>query len=124
MARLIRIEEGVVRSLRVYVKQGVKHMAAASLWQRFIRWRASADQPWVALTFDDGPDPEWTAAVLDVLKQHAANRRRSSCRAIESRRGRTSPPASWRTVARVGPRLPITSETTFETRRLSAETAR
>lgn len=61
-----------MRSLRVFVKQGVKRIAAASLWQRVICWRASADQPRVALTFDDGPDPEWTVAVLDVLKQHAA----------------------------------------------------
>jgi peptidoglycan-N-acetylglucosamine deacetylase len=33
---------------------------------------ARTDEPVVALTFDDGPDPEHTAAVLDVLARHAA----------------------------------------------------
>ncbi|MBU6374329.1 MAG: glycosyltransferase [Alphaproteobacteria bacterium] len=31
------------------------------------RWGATRDKT-VALTFDDGPDPEWTPAVLDALK--------------------------------------------------------
>jgi len=31
------------------------------------RWRGPADRPAVALTFDDGPDPEGTPAVLDQL---------------------------------------------------------
>ncbi|MDT8436360.1 MAG: polysaccharide deacetylase family protein [Gemmatimonadota bacterium] len=30
------------------------------------------DRPLVALTFDDGPDPVWTPAVLDVLAAHGA----------------------------------------------------
>jgi len=30
----------------------------------------SGDRPgWLALTFDDGPDPKWTPAILDILKQ-------------------------------------------------------
>ncbi|GAB3809298.1 polysaccharide deacetylase family protein [Micromonospora zhanjiangensis] len=27
----------------------------------------------IALTFDDGPDPRWTPAVLDVLRKHGAH---------------------------------------------------
>jgi hypothetical protein len=32
--------------------------------------RGSADQPYCALTFDDGPDPRWTAPLLDLLAEH------------------------------------------------------
>lgn len=28
------------------------------------------DQPMVALTFDDGPDPRWTPKILDILAEH------------------------------------------------------
>ena len=27
----------------------------------------------IALTFDDGPDPEWTPKILDVLARHGAH---------------------------------------------------
>jgi peptidoglycan/xylan/chitin deacetylase (PgdA/CDA1 family) len=37
--------------------------------QRFL-WRLPATQQGVALTFDDGPDPVHTPAVLDLLKSH------------------------------------------------------
>ncbi|HEY0697964.1 MAG TPA: polysaccharide deacetylase family protein, partial [Micromonospora sp.] len=30
-------------------------------------WHVSTDQPLVALTFDDGPAPQWTPMVLDAL---------------------------------------------------------
>jgi peptidoglycan/xylan/chitin deacetylase (PgdA/CDA1 family) len=32
--------------------------------------RVRTSQPWVALTFDDGPDPRWTPDVLDVLRAY------------------------------------------------------
>lgn len=32
--------------------------------------RVRTSRPWVALTFDDGPDPRWTPGVLDVLRAH------------------------------------------------------
>ena len=32
-------------------------------------WRGARDRRAVALTFDDGPDPEWTPRVLDVLER-------------------------------------------------------
>ncbi|MGB8957209.1 MAG: polysaccharide deacetylase family protein [Tumebacillaceae bacterium] len=35
-------------------------------------WEVSTDQKVIALTFDDGPNPEYTPQVLDVLKQHQA----------------------------------------------------
>ncbi len=31
--------------------------------------RGSADRPYCALTFDDGPDPRWTAPLLDLLAE-------------------------------------------------------
>ncbi len=34
--------------------------------------RVRTDRPWVALTFDDGPDAESTAELLDILKRHGA----------------------------------------------------
>jgi peptidoglycan/xylan/chitin deacetylase (PgdA/CDA1 family) len=33
-------------------------------------WRGPRDRAAVALTFDDGPDPDWTPRVLDCLAQH------------------------------------------------------
>lgn len=35
-------------------------------------WRVQTDQPLVALSFDDGPDPEYTPQVLDLLAKHRA----------------------------------------------------
>jgi len=35
-------------------------------------WRVPTDQPLVALSFDDGPDPVFTPQVLDLLKEHDA----------------------------------------------------
>ncbi|HEX7786064.1 MAG TPA: polysaccharide deacetylase family protein, partial [Methylomirabilota bacterium] len=32
-------------------------------------WRGAPDRRAVALTFDDGPDPAWTPAVLDALRR-------------------------------------------------------
>jgi peptidoglycan/xylan/chitin deacetylase (PgdA/CDA1 family) len=30
-------------------------------------WHVETTKPWVALTFDDGPEPDWTPRVLDTL---------------------------------------------------------
>lgn len=35
-------------------------------------WRVKTERREVALTFDDGPDPEWTPRVLDLLRRHRA----------------------------------------------------
>jgi len=36
------------------------------------RWPAPEQEPAVALTFDDGPHPEGTPAILEILAQHGA----------------------------------------------------
>jgi peptidoglycan-N-acetylglucosamine deacetylase len=36
-------------------------------------WRVKTDRPLVALSFDDGPDPEYTPQVLAILAQHGAH---------------------------------------------------
>jgi peptidoglycan/xylan/chitin deacetylase (PgdA/CDA1 family) len=33
-------------------------------------WYVQTDQPVVAFTFDDGPGPQWTSTVLDILDEH------------------------------------------------------
>jgi peptidoglycan/xylan/chitin deacetylase (PgdA/CDA1 family) len=35
-------------------------------------WRVDTDEPVAALTFDDGPDPDYTPAILDTLAEHDA----------------------------------------------------
>ncbi|QIK83267.1 polysaccharide deacetylase family protein [Sanguibacter sp. HDW7] len=35
-------------------------------------WRTGCAEPFVALTFDDGPDPRWTPTVLELLARHDA----------------------------------------------------
>ncbi len=35
-------------------------------------WYVATEEPVIALTFDDGPDPKYTPAVLDLLKQYGA----------------------------------------------------
>jgi peptidoglycan/xylan/chitin deacetylase (PgdA/CDA1 family) len=52
------------------VTDGVFRPASALLYPTLVRGRT--DQPKVALTFDDGPDPEITPAVLDILAQYDA----------------------------------------------------
>jgi peptidoglycan/xylan/chitin deacetylase (PgdA/CDA1 family) len=38
--------------------------------QVVVHWSATTDKPLVALTFDDGPRPEWTPMVLDTLDRY------------------------------------------------------
>jgi peptidoglycan/xylan/chitin deacetylase (PgdA/CDA1 family) len=33
-------------------------------------WSVNTDRPWATLSFDDGPDPELTPTILDVLARH------------------------------------------------------
>ena len=35
-------------------------------------WRVKTDQPLVALSFDDGPDPDYTPQILELLGRHRA----------------------------------------------------
>lgn len=52
------------------VADGVFRPASTLLYPTLVRGRL--DRPQVALTFDDGPDPEVTPAVLDILARHQA----------------------------------------------------
>ncbi len=36
-------------------------------------WEGPTDRPWVSLTFDDGPDPEVTPAILDALREESVH---------------------------------------------------
>lgn len=49
---------------------GVFRPASSLLYPTVVRGRT--DRPQLALTFDDGPDPEITPAVLDLLAEHQA----------------------------------------------------
>ncbi len=44
----------------------------ASHWIKRIIWRGPSANPNVALTFDDGPHPEFTPRILDILAAHQA----------------------------------------------------
>lgn len=71
------------RSWKIFVAGlALDHLAlcAAGMWPRG-RWLGpnvdrlppqSQDRPWVALTLDDGPDPEATPQVLDLLQRYGA----------------------------------------------------
>lgn len=52
------------------VADGIFRPASPILYPTLIRGRT--DRPHVALTFDDGPDPEITPAVLDILAEYDA----------------------------------------------------
>lgn len=49
---------------------GIFRPASSVLYRTLVRGRT--DRPQVALTFDDGPDPETTPAVLDILAEYQA----------------------------------------------------
>ena len=40
--------------------------------QLAVTWEVQTDRPLLALTFDDGPGPNWTPMVLDILEAHRA----------------------------------------------------
>jgi peptidoglycan-N-acetylglucosamine deacetylase len=51
-------------------------MAAFGVAERLapnVLWRVATDKPFVALSFDDGPDPKYTPQVLAILKRHGAH---------------------------------------------------
>ena len=54
---------------------GTQPAAAFGLLERIapnVVWRVETDQPLVALSFDDGPDPVHTPQVLDILRRSGA----------------------------------------------------
>src|SRR5262249_10657688 len=54
-------------------RQAAKKALAAFLPRRRLLVHGPAQSSAVCLTFDDGPDPTYTPAVLDVLKSHAVS---------------------------------------------------
>jgi hypothetical protein len=55
------------RSLKARCKRGLKQVLQFILPARWIIWRGRKNGQAIALTFDDGPHPEWTPKVLDTL---------------------------------------------------------
>ena len=56
---------------------GTQPLAAFGLLERLtpnVVWRVETDQPLVALSFDDGPDPTHTPQVLDILRRVGRHR--------------------------------------------------
>jgi peptidoglycan/xylan/chitin deacetylase (PgdA/CDA1 family) len=51
------------------VASRLRHPGAGQL---LVTWAVETDRPLVALTFDDGPRPEWTTMVLDTLHRLGA----------------------------------------------------
>ncbi|WP_345541291.1 polysaccharide deacetylase family protein [Phytohabitans rumicis] len=74
-AALTRIPD-LVTSDRLPLGGGYAPAGVASGWSPRgglnVRWHVPTEQPFVALTFDDGPGPQWTPMVLDVLDRHRA----------------------------------------------------
>lgn len=58
------------RMVKQAVMEPVRDGLVGSVYGAVARVRTR--DPYVALTFDDGPDPRWTPAVLDVLAKHSA----------------------------------------------------
>jgi len=54
------------------LKRSVREVCSRTPIARLLTWHGSRARPQVALTFDDGPDPEWTPRVLDILAGHGA----------------------------------------------------
>lgn len=63
---------GLVSALLLLVTVVGNFVAAAGVFGNVLL-AGPPDKPQVALTFDDGPDPETTPQVLDVLSQHGAH---------------------------------------------------
>lgn len=54
------------------LKRGARALCSRPPFSRVITWRSTRARNQVALTFDDGPDPEYTPQVLDILDAHRA----------------------------------------------------
>src|SRR6476660_7004219 len=48
------------------------HLDLVAAGRVLTHWSVPTDEPVVALTFDDGPGPNWTPMVLDILDSCAA----------------------------------------------------
>lgn len=70
---LIAIALGTVILLAVVVVQPLATFFVLGKVLPGILWRVETNEPLVALSFDDGPDPTFTPQVLDVLARHGAH---------------------------------------------------
>ncbi|ACY18934.1 polysaccharide deacetylase family protein [Haliangium ochraceum] len=57
--------------LKQLIKKPVIELFSRKPLRRIICWRFPRDQHRVALTFDDGPHPEYTPKTLDILAEHS-----------------------------------------------------
>jgi peptidoglycan/xylan/chitin deacetylase (PgdA/CDA1 family) len=62
----------VLAALFVIVVQPLWAFSVLAWAEPAILWRADVSEPLVALTFDDGPSPEHTPQVLEILARHRA----------------------------------------------------
>lgn len=53
-----------------FVRQTLKNLIKKIAPKRFILWEDRSKKMTVALTFDDGPHPDYTPKILDILKLH------------------------------------------------------
>lgn len=51
-------------------RPAAEKLVATSTGHQRVIWSVDTDSPAVALTFDDGPDPDFTPRILDVLDEH------------------------------------------------------
>lgn len=54
------------------IKRFAKQLLSHRVFRRSICWRVETNRSWVALTFDDGPHPQFTPMVLDLLNEYEA----------------------------------------------------
>ncbi|MDP9179594.1 MAG: polysaccharide deacetylase family protein [Gemmatimonadota bacterium] len=57
----------------VYWTEPAAAFAVAERLAPNVVWRVATDKPFVALSFDDGPDAKYTPQVLAILKRHGAH---------------------------------------------------
>ena len=72
MSALLLPYELQLRKPAERAKELVKRLIAATARPLGTLIRVATDEPAIALTFDDGPDPEATPRVLDILAAHGA----------------------------------------------------
>ena len=58
--------------LRALVRARLRRTLERSLLRKHVFWRVPATRPGIALTFDDGPHPEYTPRILDALQAGGA----------------------------------------------------
>jgi len=62
--RLARYQSRAIERLHYHETYDKENLPSSYVIER------TGDHPgWIALTFDDGPDPRWTPRIMDILKQ-------------------------------------------------------